>query len=314
MQSKPTSSSSAAVRPLISILALVMVAILTFAGCSGAAKSNAGPFVATDAQVALVPNGTQMTSPVTGSPVTKSNQTPSVVYRNRLYFFCCQMHMRKFCENPLRYINTVKPPNGMDIRGAMPKIENTAAATAPTPGEIRDIAIGSSPVRGPADAPVTIVEFVDIQCPYCIREWPKLGRILTEYPDQVRLIFKHFPLSFHQKARPAHAAMELAMSQAGSEGFWKMHDMIIANPAKIDPADLHEYAKSLNLDVAILDEVLADPNKIDQLLKSDLLEARKHGVRGTPTVFVNGIKMADRSIDAYKARIDEILNRHDTAK
>jgi protein-disulfide isomerase len=226
--------------------------------------------------------------------------------------------MREFCAKPEQYINTVNLPNGMDIHGAKPAKPTAVAPVAaptqrktPDPNTVYDIDVGTSPVRGPEDAPVTIVEFVDMQCPYCIREWPKLKQILSEYPQKVRLVFKHFPLSFHKKAKPAHAAMELALKQEGDDAFWKMHDLILRNPTKLDPNDLRGYAQTIELDMDVFDAVMGDPTKIDALIAPSLLEARKHGIRGTPTIFINGKRLFSRTMDAYKARIDEILNTPD---
>jgi len=172
---------------------------------------------------------------------------------------------------------------------------------------IYDVKVGSSPIRGPQDAPVTIVEFADLQCPFCIRETPKLLKVLEEYPDKVRLVFKHFPLSFHKQAKPAHAATEFARLEGGNEAFWKMHDMIVQKPKALDVAALRGYVETLGLDLAKFDSLMADQGKMDEMLKADMDEARKCKVRGTPTVLVNGLKLADRNISGYKARIDEIL-------
>ena len=172
---------------------------------------------------------------------------------------------------------------------------------------IYDVVIGDSPVSGPKDAPVTIVEFTDFQCPYSVREYPKIKQILGEYPDKVKFVFKHFPLGFHKKARPAHAAAELARMEGGADGFWKMHDMIMAEPKKLEVSVLRRYAESLGLDIAKFDEVMGDEKKIDALLSADMAEGKKCKVRGTPTVFINGLKMANREIGSYKARINQIL-------
>lgn len=194
------------------------------------------------------------------------------------------------------------------IDGGKPDSQKRAKKSPDT--TIYDIALGSSPVWGRPDAPVIIVEFVDFQCPYCIREYPKLKAIMKEYPDKVKVVFKHFPLGSHKKARPVHAAAQLAHIQGGSELFWKMHDMIMAKPRKLDVSNLREYAKSLNLDPTKFDEIMADADRIDALLGTDLSEARKCKVRGTPTVFINGLKLTDRSVNGYKARIDQILAKH----
>jgi len=172
---------------------------------------------------------------------------------------------------------------------------------------VYDITIGSSPTRGPKDAPVTIVEFVDFQCPYCAREYPKIKQILKKYPQQVKLVFKHYPLRMHPKAKPAHAAAELAKLKGGPDAFWKFHDMIMANPRKLEITDLKGYAESLDLDMPKFNEVVSDAKKIDELLGADVSEARKCKVTGTPTVFINGLKLAGRSIQEYEGRIKEII-------
>ena len=172
--------------------------------------------------------------------------------------------------------------------------------------KIYDINIGSSPILGPKDAPVTIVEFVDLQCPYCIREHPKIKEVLAAYPKDVRLVFKHFPLRMHTKAKPAHAATVLARAK-GNDVFWSMIEKIMAKPRALEVADLRQYAEELGLDLAEFDAVMADEKRIDALLAPDLSESRKCGVRGTPTVLINGLKLASRNIDDYKSRIDSLL-------
>jgi protein-disulfide isomerase len=169
------------------------------------------------------------------------------------------------------------------------------------------IDISDSPVLGAKEAVVTIVEFGDFQCPYCVREFPKIKQILQQYPDQVRFVLKHYPLRFHKKAPPAHAAAELARREQGPKAFWKMHDLIMANPKKLEIADLRSHAQSLKLDLEQFDAVMADPEKIAELLKTDLAEAKKCKVRATPTVLINGLKMTNRTLAGYQARIYQIL-------
>jgi protein-disulfide isomerase len=115
-----------------------------------------------------------------------------------------------------------------------------------------------------------------------------------------------FITHFHKKAKPAHAATELANTQGGSELFWKMHDMIIAEPKKLEISDFRQYAQTLNMDLVQFDNTLNDETKINVLLKADITEAKKCKVTGTPTIFINGLKLVDRSIAGYKSRIDEI--------
>jgi len=172
---------------------------------------------------------------------------------------------------------------------------------------VYDVSIANSPILGPKDAPVTIVEFSDFQCPYCVREFPKLQKILDEYPDQVRLVFKHYPLKFHKNAPAVHAATELALRQRGVDAFWMMHQMIMDAPKELDIAQLREYAVGLELNMDMFDKTMASEATINELLKADKAEAGKCNVSGTPTILINGLKLTDRSIEGYKARIDGIL-------
>jgi protein-disulfide isomerase len=173
---------------------------------------------------------------------------------------------------------------------------------------IYDVNIGASPTLGPEDAPVTIIEFSDFECVYCVREFPKIKKMIEDYPGKIRVVFKHYPLKFHKKAKPAHAAAELAFREQGNDAFWQMHDMIFANPKNLEISDLRGYAESLDLDMEEFDKVMDDPIKINNMLQADYAEAKKCNVTGTPTVMINGLKLAgNRSLDNYKVRIDQIL-------
>ncbi len=201
------------------------------------------------------------------------------------------------------------------IRADLKKVtSNTKKTTKKPDTTVYNVNIGSSPTIGPKDAPVTIVEFSDLQCPYCVREYPKIKQMLREYPGKVRVVFKHYPLTFHKKAKPAHAATELAKLQGGEKKFWKMHDMIINKPKNLEIADLRGYAQTLGMDLARFDKVVADEKQIDELLKADMAEARKCKVTGTPTILINGLKMTARGINDYKARINQILKGNKAAK
>lgn len=216
-----------------------------------------------------------------------------------------------------------------DIRSLTSALKNSAAArpaSKPTSKTARtttkkaadtkiyDIEVGKSPILGTKDAPITITEFTDLQCPYCIREYPKMKEMLKAYEGKVQVVFKHYPLSFHPKAKPAHAAIQLALQEKGNDVFWKMHDMIMAEPKKLEISDLRGYAQKLGLNLTNFDKTMTDKAAIDKLLEADKALARKCGVRGTPTIMINGLKLADRSIEGYKKRIDEILNGKPVAK
>jgi protein-disulfide isomerase len=170
-----------------------------------------------------------------------------------------------------------------------------------------DVNTAFSPVLGPKDAPVTIVEFTDFQCRFCVREYPKLKQVMEMYPGKIKLVFKHFPLEFHTKAKPAHAAAQLVFEQRGNDAFWKMHDLIMQSPGNLEIQGLRGYATNLDLILAEFDDVMTKPDKINKLLAADMETAKKCNVTTTPTVLINGLKLQNREINDYQKRIDEIL-------
>lgn len=148
-----------------------------------------------------------------------------------------------------------------------------------------DIRINADdPVRGPVEAPVTIVEFSDFQCPYCARVQPVLGQLLKKYPSQVRLVFKNSPLPMHHQAK---AAAEAALC-AGEQGkFWEMHDWLYAHQADLSGSSISAAAAEIGLDADRFSACVAKHGMMRRL-DADMKEARQLGVNGTPTFFVNG--------------------------
>ena len=172
----------------------------------------------------------------------------------------------------------------------------------------RKVDLLGGPVRGRAEAPITIVEFADFQCSFSIKEYPKLRQIMQEYPGHVRLVFKHLPCMQHELARPAAAAAVLAYRQLGNDGFWRMHDLILESPQRLSLLTLREYAMQLGMDLVQFDRVTRDPVLIDALLARDVAEAELCRVSTTPTVFINGAVLSGwRSIEDYRAQINRIL-------
>jgi protein-disulfide isomerase len=176
--------------------------------------------------------------------------------------------------------------------------------TGPDPARVYDIPPANSPILGPGDAPVTIVEFSDFQCPFCSRVDPVLKQVLAQYPKQVRLIYKNLPLtSIHPYALGAAQAAVAAQKQGK---FWEMHDLLFANQRALQPDALKSYAQRLGLDVAKFE---ADSAAAETMaaIQDDIKLSRTVGVRGTPTLFVNGKILADRSLGGFKAVIDPLL-------
>ena len=159
------------------------------------------------------------------------------------------------------------------------------ARRGPDPSRVYPIKTAGSPVKGPAGAPITIAEFSDFQCPFCARVNPTLERIKEVYGDNVRLVWKHFPLpSLHPDAPAAHAASVAAHKQGK---FWAFHDKLFANQRDVKFDALRRYAQDLALDVAQFEKDFWDlSNK--KTVDDDTAEARSMQLTGTPAFFVNG--------------------------
>jgi protein-disulfide isomerase len=147
-----------------------------------------------------------------------------------------------------------------------------------------DIATEGFPTRGPANAPVTMVEFSDFECPFCGRVAPTIEKIKQIYGDKVRLVFRQFPLQMHPHAAKA-AEASLCARQQGK--FWIMHDAMFGDQHNLGVDQLKAKAKSIGLDMAQFDQCL-DNGKYADAVKSDIKAGVIAGVSGTPAVFING--------------------------
>ena len=168
---------------------------------------------------------------------------------------------------------------------------------------IYDIPIQGSPFKGPENAPVTIVVFSDFQCPYCSKLEPLVEQVRLNHPEQVKVVFKNYPLRSHQYARYA-ALASLAAHKQGK--FWQFHDQLFANQQKLSPQLVQNLAVALGLDLSLFDKDLKSP-QITAQLNRDITDARDVGVRGTPTVFINGRLLEERTPDAFEKAVKKEL-------
>jgi protein-disulfide isomerase len=174
----------------------------------------------------------------------------------------------------------------------------------PDPGKEYSLNVKGAPVLGSEDAKVEIVEFSDFQCPFCSRVWPTLQQVRKEYPEDVRVVFKHLPLRIHPKAPEAHAAAEAAHRQGK---FWEMHDAIFANPRDLSAERYEQYATDMGLDLDQFKKDIASPS-VKARVDADQSEAAKLGVSGTPSFFINGRYLSGaQPYEEFKKRIDEAL-------
>ncbi len=169
-----------------------------------------------------------------------------------------------------------------------------AAAAAPEEAgpendkQVFKVDIGKSASKGPKSAPLTVVVFSDFQCPFCSRVEPTLKQLEKEYPGKVRIVWKNYPLPFHQNAKPA----AVAAFAAGDQGkFWEMHDKLFENQQQLDRPNLEKYAQDLGLNMAKFKAAL-DSTTYSAQIEAEKNEGSAAGVNGTPATFINGRKIS----------------------
>ncbi|HEY3499975.1 MAG TPA: thioredoxin domain-containing protein [Polyangiaceae bacterium] len=166
----------------------------------------------------------------------------------------------------------------------------------------------NDPVWGKPTAPVTIVEISDFECPFCSRVGPTLKQIKETYgPDKVRLVWKHNPLPFHKNARPAHEAAATVFGVAGSDAFWKFHDLAFQNQKDLTPANFEKWAVSSGADAAKFKQAF-EAKKYASKVDEDLALSKKIGASGTPAFRINGVTISGaQPFEKFKEVIDAQL-------
>ncbi len=198
------------------------------------------------------------------------------------------------------------PPDQCDkMLGQKDKIiedlKKQEARNAPlTPEQQAAVAADDAPSFGPKDAKVTVVEFSDFECPYCSKAAKVTEQLRKEYGDKIRFVFRQFPLSFHKNAKPA---AEAALAAHAQGKFWEYHDVLFENSRKLDKESLAEYAKKTGLDGAKITAAI-DASTYGAAVDKDVKLGNDVAVSGTPTMFVNGKRIANPT--DYKTVSDAI--------
>jgi len=174
---------------------------------------------------------------------------------------------------------------------------------------ILDINTKGSPFLGKKDAPVTIIEFSDFQCPYCKHTVPMLDKILKDNPDTVKLVFKNMPLRAHRYAEYA-ARAGIAAQEQGK--FWEFYHRIFATKT-LTPQVIDNIGISLKLNMKRFKVDMTSPKTEQQIIR-DIRDAEEAGVTGTPTIFINGRLLRNRSIEFTQKIINEELKKEKSAK
>jgi protein-disulfide isomerase len=172
--------------------------------------------------------------------------------------------------------------------------------------ETIELPVDSSPVIGAQDARVTLTVFMDFQCPYCSREFPEIEKLLKQYPQDLRLVIKHFPLASHKFATPA-AIGALAADRQGK--YLDLTRELLKNFRALDEAVLMKLAGEAGLDLEKFQQDRAD-SAHQQQIQRDRQLARKAGVRGVPSLYINGKPVQNRSLQGMAAMVDAELKKN----
>jgi len=166
------------------------------------------------------------------------------------------------------------------------------------------VAENGRPARGPANAPIEMIEFSDFQCPFCLKANPTVNQVLSAYGDRIRFVYRHYPLPNHPNARPAAEAAQCANEQGK---FWPYHDQLFARGGRLSDAELKTAAGEVGLDAAAFDRCVAT-HKYKADVDADIAAGDEAGVTGTPAFYINGRMLTGaQPFETFKRVIDEEL-------
>lgn len=190
---------------------------------------------------------------------------------------------RRFAQFVIREASAGK--KAAAIREALEKYKNTPPPLLDE--QVTKLKIDGDPVRGNANARVTIVEFSDFQCPFCAEAAGQVKELISQYPKDVKLVFKQFPLETHSQAT---IAAEAALAAQAQGKFWEMHDKLYANFRQLSRVRILAWAKELGLDVPRFTADL-DSHKFASRVSAEEKEGEIAGVEGTPTFYIDGHRL-----------------------
>jgi protein-disulfide isomerase len=180
---------------------------------------------------------------------------------------------------------------GCAVRSTPGPSEPAAASTAAAADKVWNVPVGpDDPVRGPADALVTLVVFADFECPFCKRGSGTLERLVAELPQDVRLVWKDLPLPAHAHSEPAAELARFARASQGDAGFWKAHDLLYASQEILGDATFRQIAGQLGLPWSRAQTAIREA-KFGTSIQADVALSDRVLVEATPTTFVNGVKL-----------------------
>ncbi|MBI3290957.1 DsbA family protein [Candidatus Falkowbacteria bacterium] len=202
--------------------------------------------------------------------------------------------------------------NSGTVAGTNTGSQNPTPTPTPTPAPDAGGSFANVPevtsadhIRGNANAKITMIEYSDFQCPFCQRHAPTLSQLLDQYGDDIRLVYRHFPLtSIHPQAQKSAEASECAAEQGK---FWEYHDILFANQSALDNASLKSYAGQLRLNQSQFDNCL-DSGKYASEVNQQAQDAVSSGITGTPGTWVNDeLVKGAYPVETFQQLIDSML-------
>ncbi|MCC6563811.1 DsbA family protein [Candidatus Uhrbacteria bacterium] len=180
----------------------------------------------------------------------------------------------------------------------------------PTYGPVKAVDAKVDHVLGKADAKVTLIEYSDFQCPFCQRHLPTIKQLMAQYPNDIKLVYRHYPLSqIHPQAQKAAEASECVAKIGGNDKFWQMHDKLFENQATLGTETYKRLAGEVGVDVAKFTTCL-DSGEMAGRVSQDYASGNDAGVSGTPATFVNGTLFEGaQDITAFQPEISRILGK-----
>lgn len=206
-----------------------------------------------------------------------------------------ELTQRQLAERYTDYVTDLR--EGADVSASMPYPELAKVDIAVTDDD---------PRLGPADAPVTLVEFAEYQCYFCAKVNPTVRQLVEDYEGKVALVFKDFPLGNHQRAFPAAVAARCAGDQ---DAYWKMNQVLLDNQQGLADEDFVRYAEQVGLDVEAFSACI-ESGKHQPAIRAAMAQGEALGVQATPTFYVNGVLVSGaQPYDVFKTVIDQELAR-----
>lgn len=235
---------------------------------------------------------------------SKPIKTPDVVTFKRSYFYSVLVVLAFFAGVLVGYLAWGR--NGGSPAGAAAADSQPAQAAATQAVHRYDIPTDGFYSLGPKDAPITLVEFSDYQCPYCERWYTQVYKqLLAAYPGKIRFVYRNLPLtSIHPESMPA---AEAAMCAGEQNAYWQYHDKLFDNQDKLGNDLYIQLAKDLGLDMAEFQSCLTT-HKYQSAIQADMDFSLGLGVQSTPTFFINGLAVVGaQPLTAFTQVIDQEL-------